>query len=743
MSDKRMATTNFRRTLVTSALPYANGPVHLGHLAGVYLPADIYTRWLRAIGHDAIHISGSDENGVPITISAEAEGVDPQQIADKYHAANEAALRGVGVDFDLYGRTSDPEHHRIAREFFLLLYEAGHFVERESQQFFDPEADRFLPDRYVEGICPNCGYEGARGDQCDNCGKTYDQTELGEPKSKITGATPELRTTKHAFLKLGDFQKRLEEYVESHAEDWRDHVLQQARSWLKEGLTDRAMTRDLSWGIDVPLDGYEGKKLYVWFDAPFGYITNTRRFCAESGDPEGWRRWWLDRSTRYVPFLGKDNIVFHTLIFPATLIGHNEEMVRRHGDDADTYVLPDVVAANEFLNLEGEKFSKSKNWGVDVAEYLERHPVDPLRYTLTALMPETRDTDFTWKELQARTNNELADILGNFVNRTTTFARNYFENRVPALVEGDEQDEVARELSTSLLHYAETDAPRDVVIETLRSSEPLRLGEHDYTLLAELAEAPGRIAANYDRFRFRDALLETMNLARAANKYFNDMEPWKTRKEDPVRTATTINLCLQTVRALGVLIEPVLPNTARQIASIVETRTPAPERAWYGAAELRVPVGSEIGDPGILFEKIPDEVVDEEVARLGSGGDEADDGVAELTLKPEITIDDVMKLDLRTARIVEAEKIRKSKKLLKLRVRIGPEERTIVAGIALGYEPEALVGTTIVVVANLKPATLMGVESQGMLLAANDPEGSSPPILVTFDGAIPHGYEVR
>lgn len=725
----------FSRTIVTSALPYANGHIHLGHLAGAYLPADIYTRFLRLSGEEVIHISGSDENGVPITISAEAEGVSPQEIADKYHAANERAFRGIGIDFDFYGRTSDPLHHTTAQEFFTALWDAGYFVEKEDQQFYDPDANKFLPDRYVEGTCPNCGNEGARGDQCDNCSATYNQTELLNPKSKISGGTPELRTTRHAFLKLGEFQSRLEAFVESHREDWRGHVLQQARSWLKAGLNDRAMTRDLDWGIDVPLEGYEGKKLYVWFDAPFGYISNTREYARQKGSPEEWKKWWQDRESRHVPFIGKDNIVFHTLIFPASLMGYNEQ-----AEEGDHYILTDNVPACEFLNLEGRKFSKSKNWGIDLQDYLERFPPDLLRYTLAANMPENKDADFTWKEFQARTNNELADILGNFVNRTLTFADRYFDGRVPALVEGRDDVELLAEVNSVL----ERSSAGEKTLEEIKAEIDADLKEDfndvDREFICHLVASPGRIAAAYREFHFRDALLETMNLARAANKYFNDAEPWKSRKEDLARCGTTINICLQSIRSLAILFAPILPETSRSMLTSLGREK---LDAWNDAALFRLSARSPLGAVTILFEKIDDERVAEEVARLGAGAEE-ESGI-EVSLKPEITIEDVMKLDLRSATIVEAEKVKKSSKLLKLGLTIGNLRRTIVAGVAKGYRPEDLIGTKIVVVANLKPVTLMGVESQGMLLAANNPEDpKSPPILVSYlDPETPDGFEVR
>lgn len=736
-----MTDINFKRTLVTSALPYANGYIHLGHVAGAYLPADIYTRFLRSSGENVIHVSGSDENGVPITISADQEGVTPQEIADKYHGENERAFRLLGIDFDVFGRTSWKKHHETAQEFFLALWNAGYFVEKEVQQFYDATAGKFLPDRYVEGTCPNCGNERARGDQCDNCSATYDQTELINPVSRISGEMPELRTTKHAYLKLGDFQGRLEAYVESHRHDWRDHVLQQSRSWLKQGLGDRAMTRDLDWGIDVPVEGYENKKLYVWFDAPFGYITNTKVLCEQRGNPEGWKEWWQDPETRYVAFIGKDNIVFHTLIFPATLMGYNDAAGSTGKEGR--FILPDNVPACEFLNLEGRKFSKSNNWGIDLRDYLVEHEPDPLRYTLATNMPENKDTDFTWREYQARVNNELADILGNFVNRTATFVARYFDGTVPPLASSEKEDLVRQLLSEDLEHFAETNAPREIILTDLRPKFMKYFSETDLTILLEMTQAPARIAERYRSFRFRDAVLETMNVARAANKYFNDSEPWRTRKDEPERCATSLNICLQLIRSLAILFEPVLPFTAEKMWKMLNLDR-GEKDDWWSASELRLKSGSRIGEPAILFGKFTDEQVAAEVGKLGAAEPASDDVQVNVELKPEIGIDDVMKLDLRVATIVAAEKVKKSGKLLRLEIRIGNLQRQIVAGIAKGYDPAALVGRKIVVVANLKPATLMGVESQGMLLAANSPDGTDlPPVLVTLMDDVPDGYDVR
>jgi len=726
----------FTRTLITSALPYANGYVHLGHVAGAYLPADIYTRFLRSCGQEVIHVSGSDEHGVAIVISAEAEKTTPQAIVDKYHPANEQAFRALGIDFDVFGRTTWKEHHETSQEFFRTLYDQGYLTPREEEQFFDPEAGIFLPDRFVEGTCPNCGFESARGDQCDNCSATYNQTELRSPISKLSGKPPVLRTTRHLYVDLGRFQSRLETYVESHAHDWRDNVLQQSRSWLKMGLGQRAITRDLNWGIDVPLDGFEGKKLYVWFDAPFGYITNTKVLCARMGNADDWRRWWCDAQTRYVAFIGKDNIVFHTIMFPATLMGYND------AGKSDQYILPDNVPACEFLNLEGEKFSKSRNWGIDLREYLERFPPDLLRYTLAANLPENKDADFTWREFQARVNNELADILGNFVNRTMQFAVRYFDGRVPALVvEAVKEQSVRDLLLADLARLSSEGVAHDSVMAELTPKYLNYFTADDLAMMLELSRAPHRIAGLYAKFRFRDAVLETMNVARAANKYFNDAQPWKTRNDNPGRCATTIHLCLQTVRSLTILFEPIIPFTARTMAQMLGADG-APE-GWWTAGDLSLGTGTPLGEPVILFNKIDDETVAAEIARLGTDGRVTGrEEELHVDLKPEVTIDDVMKLDLRVATVLGAERVKKSEKLLKLRIRIGSLERQIVAGVGKVYDPDTLIGTRIVVVANLKPARLMGEESMGMLLAANSPDGV-PTLITTMDDQVRDGFVVR
>ena len=723
---------------MTSALPYANGYTHLGHVAGAYLPADMYTRFLRSSGEEVIHVCGSDEPGVAITIAADKEKMTPQEIIDTYHEAHREAFHGLGIDFDIYGRTSWPEHVQTTQEFFTALHEGGHLVEKQEEQFYDAEAGMFLPDRYVEGTCPVCNHEGARGDQCDNCSSTYNQTELKNPISKISGKTPELRVTTHLYLKLGDFQNALESYVEGHAADWKDNVLQQTRAWLKQGLGDRAITRDLDWGIDVPLPGFEGKKIYVWFDAPLGYITNTRVLAARRGDPESWKKWWCDPASRYVAFIGKDNIVFHTLMFPAELLGRNER------GDAVQYILPDNVPACEFLNLEGQKFSKSRNWGIDLRDYLAEYPPDLLRYTLASILPENKDSDFTWREYQARVNNELADILGNFINRTLQFTFRYFDGTVPPLVAAREKEEEVKVLLAEDLRRACNGSQSDT--ETLEELTPKYLKyftRNDLIMMLELARAPKRIGDLYRSFRFREAALETMNVARAANKYFNDAEPWKTRKDTPDRCATSLNICLQVVRSLAVLFEPIIPFSSVKIWEMLNLELGNASN-WASVPQLLVPTGHRLGEPAILFTKVEDETVEREISRLGNSPEAAaEEPPVQVELKPEITFEDVMKLDLRVATVMAAERVKKSAKLLKLQIRIGNLDRQIVAGVGKEYEPEALIGRRIVVVANLKPATLMGNESQGMLLAANSPEDVPTLITVMDEAKGRDGFIVR
>jgi len=603
--------SNFSRTLITAALPYVNGPLHLGHLAGAYLPADMYARYCRLAGKETLFICGSDENGVAITISAEQEGVPPQTIIDRYHILAYDSFTKLGIVFDHYGRTSSPTHRQTAQEFFLDIYNKGSYlVSKTEPQLYCPKDKMFLPDRYVEGTCPVCGNENARGDQCEKCGTFLDPLKLINPRCKMCGTTPVLRESKHLYYRLGMFQKFLEEYIESHARDWKDNVLQQSRSWLKAGLEDRAVTRDLEWGVDVPLEEFKGKKIYVWFEAVLGYISNTKEWAAQNGGD--WQRWWQDSTTRYIAFIGKDNIVFHTLMFPS--------MLHAHGG----YILPENVPANEFLNLEGQKFSKSRKWSVDIDEYLHEFPPDPLRYTLAMNFPETRDADFYWKDFQSRNNNELADILGNFVNRAVTFAHKNFGGAVPELLPAAPEK---RDAVCVLLHedvelaynavgdtgdYEHSKAYNDV-----QKKYAMYFTTNDFKMLWQLHAAPKNIAHLYEMFKFRDGVAETLNLARSANKFFNDSAPWKTAKENPDRCAVTVNICLQTLRSLAIVCEPILPFTADRLWNIAGLKK-TPADTWESAGRLNLAAGHNIGAPQILFEKYDDGRIQLQIDKLGT-----------------------------------------------------------------------------------------------------------------------------
>ncbi|MGA0833044.1 MAG: methionine--tRNA ligase [Candidatus Kapaibacteriota bacterium] len=689
-----------KRYLITSALPYASGITHLGNVVGSTLPADIYARYCRLLGRETLYVCGSDEHGVAITIAAEKEGVSPRELVDRYHQANATALAGAGIAFDVYGRTTDPLHIATAQEFFQSWLRKGLLVEREDDQFYDEEARIFLPDRYVEGVCPNCNYDKARGDQCDSCGAYYNQLELKQPRSVVTGQTPVVRRTKHWYFKLDAFQDWIHSYIEGHAPSWKDNVVQQSRSWVKQGLAERAATRDMQWGIPVPVPDADGKVLYVWFEAVLGYISATKQWAEQQGTPDAWKTWWQDPETIYTAFLGKDNIVFHTIIFPILLHSRAEE----------GFILPEQVPANEFLNLEGQKFSKSRNWAIDLVQYLRDFPeaqhVDILRYVLTMNMPETKDSDFTWRDYQARTNNELAAILGNYVNRVVQFTIKNFNGAVPART----------------------------------AAEP---DEHEQALQSAITHGIESVARNLDAFRYRDALTEAMNIARAANKYFNDTAPWKTIKEDPARAAHALNVCLQTIRTLSVVFAPFLPHAAAAMQTAVgePVHTGAPgttQDVWTSAGVALLPTGRVLHEPGILFTRIEDSVVEEKIAQLGDQKPSEPTEPAE----PMITIDDFMKVKLRTAVVLQAEPVEKSKKLLKLQVDLGTERRQILAGIAQHYNPEQLIGKTIVVVANLQPAKLMGLESQGMVLAASNDSGVLT-LVQPSDVGIGPGAEVR
>jgi methionyl-tRNA synthetase len=676
------------KVLVTSALPYANGRIHLGHLSGAYLPADIYVRYKRLKGDDVIYICGSDEHGVPITITADNEKVNPKVIIDRYHELNKLAFEKFGMSFDIYSRTSLPLHHETAQEFFKSYYDQGLLIEKKTLQFYDQKVKMFLPDRYVEGTCPRCGYEEARSDECEKCGSLYEPSELKNPKSKISGETPLLKETSHHYFPLGKYQERLEKYISEMSEKygWKDNVLQYCRGWFKEGLKDRAYTRDLDWGVKVPLDGSEGKVLYVWFEAVLGYISATKELSQKRNDPDQWKKYWQDEKTKYVAFIGKDNIVFHTIIFPAMLMAWNDE-------NPEKYILPQNVPANEFLNFEGKKFSKSRGWGVDVLEFLDLFPADPLRYTLAANLPENKDTDFYWKEFQSRNNGELADILGNFINRTFTFVNKHFDGKVPALG---------------------------------------RLDKIDEEMIALVKDHPKKVGDLIERYKIKDAVFEMMNLARAANKYFNDSEPWVTVKKNKEKCATTLHVCLNCIYTLSELFEPVIPFSSAKIFKMLNSEN----RDWDSSGNFFLNEGHILGETEILFPKIEDKLIEEQTNKLG---------IIEGEVKPEdeeITIDEFKRIKLKVAVIKHAEKVKKSDKLLKLQIDLGNEERQLVAGIAKSYEPEELIGKKVLVVANLKPAKLFGLESQGMILAV-DTTGEGKVKIIEIDPSINSGTTAK
>jgi methionyl-tRNA synthetase len=688
-----------KRTLVTAALPYANGPIHIGHLAGVYVPADMYVRYKRLRGEEVLFICGSDEHGVPITISADKEKVSPKVIVDRYHQLNKNTFEKLGISFDHYGRTSSPEHRTMSQEFFLHLKENGYISAKTEPQLYDQEAKMFLPDRYVEGTCPVCGNTDARGDQCDNCGTYLNQTELINPRSKVTGSKPVVRDTEHWYFKLSAFQKDLENYIESKAGIWRDTVVQQARSWLKAGLQDRPITRDLDWGVPVPLPNAEGKVLYVWFDAPIGYVTATKELL-----PDSWQDWWRDdENVEWVTFLGKDNIVFHTIMFPAMEMGWNKgkDEGGRINDEIQ-FKLPTQVPANEFMNLEGRKLSKSRGWTIEPHEILQRYDSDLIRYTIACNLPETKDSDFSWKDFQAHTNGELADIIGNYANRVLTFAERYFEGKVP-IVEGNVHDPLSAE-------------------KTAR----------------EVADA-------YESFKLREAVKLTMDFARDCNKFINDQEPWKTAKNNPEKTAFTIYHSLEALRALAFYFSPILPGMSKKIEEMLNYSSK--DDRWDNAFMTKLKAGHKLGELKILFPKIEDMQIENELLSLQKMSEQYEKALVQQPVNTpaspsaQITLDDFKKIKLKTAKIIEAEAVPKSKKLIKLQIAIGDEHRQIVAGIAEKYSPEELIGKTIVVVANLAPAKLMGIESQGMLLAVNDEKG--PVAIVTPMSDTESGLEVR
>ena len=664
------------RYTITAALPYTNGPIHIGHLAGVYVPADIYARYQRLQGKDVAFVCGSDEHGVAISMKAKKEGVTPKEVIDKYHAIIKKSFDDFGISFDNYSRTSAEVHHKTASEFFVKLYEQGDFIEETTAQLYDEEAKQFLADRFVVGICPKCGHEEAYGDQCENCGSTLNATDLINPKSTISGAVPTLKETKHWFLPLDRYEDFLKEWIlVGHKNDWKPNVYGQCKSWIDDGLNPRAVTRDLDWGIPVPVKGGEGKVLYVWFDAPIGYISSTKEWAAREG--KDWEPYWKNQDTKLLHFIGKDNIVFHCIIFPSILKAHGE------------YILPDNVPANEFLNLEGNKLSTSKNWAVWLHEYLEEFPEmqDVLRYTLTANAPETKDNDFTWKDFQARNNNELVAIFGNFINRVVVLTDKYYGGQVPA---------------------------------------PGILSKVDKETLEMLKKYPKIISSSIDRYRFREASQELMNLARLGNKYLADEEPWKVIKEDEQRVRTILFVALQIATGLAVLSEPFLPFTSKKLKKILAVRSSAVETSWteMTSKEILLPAGHQIGQAELLFRKVEDQEIQAQLDKLEATKKSNEQMNKEVEpQKDTITFDDFSKLDMRVGTIVAAEKMAKAKKLLVLKVDTGLDTRTIVSGIAESFTPEEVVGKKVTVLVNLAPRALRGVESEGMILMTENTEG--------------------
>lgn len=666
---------NFRRTNITTALPYANGPVHIGHLAGVYVPADIYARYLRNKGEEVVFIGGSDEHGVPITIKARKEGVTPQDIVDRYHEIIKRSFEEFGISFDVYSRTTSKTHYRVASDFFKKLYDKGEFIEQTSEQYYDEEAGQFLADRYITGKCPHCGNERAYGDQCESCGTSLSPTDLINPQSAISGSKPVMRQTRHWYLPLDKHEAWLRDYILNNHKEWKTNVYGQCKSWLDVGLQPRAVSRDLDWGVPVPLPDAEGKVLYVWFDAPIGYISNTIELCSEQPEKFGnWERWWKDPETRLVHFIGKDNIVFHCIVFPA--------MLKAEG----SYILPDNVPANEFLNLEGDKISTSRNWAVWLHEYLVDMPdkQDVLRYVLTANAPETKDNDFTWRDFQVRNNSELVAIYGNFINRTLVLTGKYFDGKVP---------------------------PRGT------------LEDIDSDVLAQIADSKAKIEQLLDNFHFRDALREAMNLARTGNKYLADTEPWKLAKTDMSRVATILNVALQLSANLNIAFEPFLPFSSAKLRQMLQFDSV--RWADFGKTEL-LPAGHALGKTELLFEQIDDAAIEQQINKLQQtkAANDAQSQTAK-AVKETVEFDDFLKLDIRIGTVVECSKVPKADKLLQFRIDDGMGGRTIVSGIAAHYpEPEKLVGTQVCFVANFAARKLRGIDSEGMILSAEMPDGS-------------------
>ena len=679
-----------KRYTITAALPYTNGPIHIGHLAGVYVPSDIYTRYLRLIGKDVAFICGSDEHGVAIPMRAKKEGVSPQDIIDKYHGIIKRSFTDFGISFDNYSRTSSKIHHETASEFFTKLYDNGDFIEETSAQLYDAEANQFLADRFVVGTCPKCGFEESYGDQCENCGTSHNANDLINPKSAITGNVPTVKETKHWFLPLNKHEDFLREWIlEGHKKDWKPNVYGQVKSWVEDGLRPRAVTRDLDWGIPVPLENAKEKVLYVWFDAPIGYISSTKEWAAREG--KNWEDYWKKDDTKLVHFIGKDNIVFHCIIFPA--------MLKAHGD----YILPDNVPANEFLNLEGNKLSTSKNWAVWLHEYLEEFPnqQDVLRYTLTANAPESKDNDFTWKDFQAKNNNELVAIFGNFINRVVVLTNKYYEGIVPA--------------------------PND-------------FSDIDEDVLAAVKEFPNTIGKSIERYRFREASQELMNLARLGNKYLADEEPWKVIKVDEARVQTIMYVALQISAALAVVSEPFLPFTSTKLKNILNIDA---NLSWENVTKnaILLPEAHQINKAELLFSKIEDNAIEAQIEKLQATKIANEQENKEPTPQKEtIEFEDFTKLDIRVGTILEAEKVAKTKKLLKLKVDVGIDIRTIVSGIAESFSPEEIIGQQVSVLVNLAPRKIRGVESQGMILMTDTPDGKLA--FVAPEKAVKNGQEV-
>ena len=677
-----------KRKMITAALPYANGPVHIGHLAGVYIPADVYARFQRNTGQEIAFICGSDEHGIPITIRAKKEGITPQDVVDKYHEIIKKSFADLGISFDEYSRTTSKKHYEVSQEFFLNLYNKGKFEEEISEQFFDEQAGEFLADRYIVGTCPKCSNENAYGDQCEKCGSTLSPTELINPKSMLSGNTPILKETKNWYLPLNEYENFLNEWIiKGHQDDWKPNVYGQVKSWLNDGLKPRAMTRDLNWGVPVPLPNAEGKVLYVWFDAPIGYISFTQEWAEKNG--KNWKDFWQNEETDLIHFIGKDNIVFHCIIFPS--------MMKAHGD----YIMPKNVPAFEFLNLENDKISTSRNWAVWAHEYVEDFPdqQDALRYALLSSAPETKDNNFTWKDFQTKNNSELVGIFGNFINRVTVLTQKYYNGIVP---------------------------------------QPNEFEQVDKDLFHEMQQIPEKIGKNLDEFRFRDALTEMMNLARLGNKYLADEEPWKVIKDNPERVKTQMFCALQVAGALAYLCEPFLPFTSKKMKSGLNLGN----KNWYDVLNTPpIPTGHQINEMPLLFSKIEDDVIEAQIKKLENTkiNNQKTNPNAN-PMKEQISFDDFTKIDLRTATILEAEKVEKADKLLKLKVDTGVDVRTVVSGIAESFSPEEIIGKQVMILLNLAPRKIRGIESQGMLLLTTKPDGKLS--FVTPDEKVENGIEI-